>query len=99
MTESDRKTWRSSNINIPLGHHVLVIRRRYESLSILNDILIAVFFVAGSAMFFSPQTETAAKWCFLLGSIDFLLRPAIRLARRMHLGGFDNVGYEDAQDY
>jgi hypothetical protein len=68
-------------LKIDFGHQELVIRRRYEALSIGNDALIALWFLVGSILFFWEDTATAATWCFLLGSIEFLVRPAIRLSR------------------
>lgn len=53
MTKQDR------DLDIRMGHHELVIRQRYEVLSIAND--------------------------FVLGSIQMMLRPAIRFVRRTHL--------------
>ena len=78
----------------------LVIRDRYEIASILNDIVIAVWFIIGSVLFFSVSTSTLGTWLFLFGSIQMAVRPAIRFARRVHLqrlapgnptdSGFDN---------
>ncbi|GAB3283342.1 YrhK family protein [Parasphingorhabdus pacifica] len=68
-----------------MGPEELVIRRRYELLSITNDFLIALWFIVGSVLFFSPSTATFGTWLFLLGSIELAVRPIIRLARRLHL--------------
>ncbi|MEJ2863576.1 YrhK family protein [Actinomycetospora flava] len=68
-----------------LGHHELLIRRRYEVLSIINDILIAVWFTIGSFMFFSDELTYTGTWLFVLGSIELLIRPVIRLVRQVHL--------------
>ena len=74
----------------PLTFHVgreeLVIRKRYEVVSIVNDILIALWFTVGSILFFSDSTTTLGTWFFLVGSIELIVRPAIRLSRRVHLG-------------
>ena len=35
-----------------IGHDELVIRCRYETLSIINEILVAVWFIVGSILFF-----------------------------------------------
>ncbi|MAU80404.1 YrhK family protein [Gordonia sp. Z-3] len=75
----------SSKITVPLGHDELVIRQRWEVASIANDILIAIWFVAGSVLFFDESTSTVGTWLFLLGSVQLLIRPAIRLSRRIHL--------------
>lgn len=70
---------------VHLGPEELVIRRRYEAASIANDVLIALWFIVGSLMFFSPAWETAGTWCFLAGSVELLLRPVIRLSRMTHV--------------
>ncbi len=75
----------ASPLTMVLGHEELVIRQRYEALSIVNHILIAVWFTVGSILFFFEPTTTAGTWFFLLGSIELLIRPAIRLGRRVHL--------------
>jgi YrhK-like protein len=74
-----------SSLRLPLGHDEVVINDRYETLSIANDVLIALFFLVGSVLFFFDSTQTIGTWLFLLGSLEFLARPAIRLTRRIHL--------------
>ncbi|MDO5743479.1 MAG: YrhK family protein [Micrococcaceae bacterium] len=68
-----------------LGHEELVIRQRYETISIVNDLLIGAWFLVGSFLFFSPSTTYAATWLFVIGSVEMLIRPAIRFTRRVHL--------------
>lgn len=68
-----------------IGNEQLVIRRRYEVLSILNDFLIAVWFLAGSILFLWPAEEKTAIWLFIIGSGQFLVRPMLRLASHIHL--------------
>lgn len=61
------------------------IYRRYEIAYTLCDLIAAILFVIGSALFFSAQTTTEATWMFLIGSIFFTLRPLARTARELHL--------------
>lgn len=68
-----------------LGHEELVIRQRYETVSIINDLLIGGWFLVGSFFFFSPSLTHIGTWLFVLGSIEMLIRPAIRFTRRVHL--------------
>ncbi|MER7014009.1 YrhK family protein [Saccharopolyspora sp. NPDC000359] len=68
-----------------IGHEELVVRQRYEVLSIGNDFLIALWFIIGSLLFFQESTATAGTWLFLLGSCELAVRPAIRLTRYVHL--------------
>lgn len=74
------------NLDVELGGRKLVLHNRYETLSIANDALIAVWFIVGSILFFHESTTTAGTWLFLLGSVELLIRPVIRLSRNIHLG-------------
>src|SRR5699024_3294052 len=90
---------RQPAITLSLGHDELVIRGRYETLSIVNDLLIAVWFLIGSILFFFEYTVTLGTWLFVLGSAQLLLRPAIRLTRRVHLRRIGtHHGHETARD-
>ncbi len=88
----------SSPLVLRLGRQELVIRYRYEVASIVNDLLIAVWFVVGSVLFFSESTTTVGTWCFLLGSVELALRPAIRLSRHLHLRRL-HAATESDQDF
>ena len=72
-------------LTIHIGRDELIIRKRYEVASIGNDILVALWFIVGSILFFSDATTIAGTWCFLAGSVELLIRPLIRLSRRVHL--------------
>ncbi|MEC9492174.1 YrhK family protein [Flexistipes sp.] len=73
------------DITITLGKDRLVIQKRYKFASILNDFLIAVWFLMGSVMFLYPDWVKAGTWLFILGSAQLLIRPCIRLAHHIHL--------------
>lgn len=70
---------------VRFGHDELVVRQRYEVASIVNDILIGVWFLVGSILFFSDSLAYWGTWLFVLGSVEMLVRPVIRLSRRLHL--------------
>jgi hypothetical protein len=72
-------------LTLHVGGEEVVIRQRYELASIANDILIALWFLVGSVMFFSNQWQTTGTWCFVFGSVELLVRPVIRLTRHVHL--------------
>lgn len=79
-------------LTVHIGHDELIIRRRYEVVSICNDILIALWFIAGSIMFFYSDLMVPGTWCFLLGSIELLIRPLIRLTRLVHIRSMHSKG-------
>jgi len=72
-------------LTVKVGHEELVIRRRYETLSILNDFLIAIWFLIGSFFFLNETLVTDGTWLFVIGSGQLLIRPTIRLAAHIHL--------------
>lgn len=86
----------STPLVLRIGDDELVIRRRYEVLSIVNDMLIALWFVVGSVLFFWESTTTEGTWFFLIGSIELAVRPAIRLGRHVHLRGMHTAALAGA---
>lgn len=78
----------ANDITMRIGREELVIRNRYEALSIANDVLIGILFLLGSILFLWESSTGLATWLFVIGSAEFLLRPVIRLARRTHLKRF-----------
>lgn len=75
-------------LDFNVGNHEVIINHRYEIFYTLNDILIAVFFIIGSILFFWDVTEAGGISLFLLGSIGLLLRPFIRIKRNTYLKRF-----------
>lgn len=73
------------SLEIRVGRHELIVRRRYEAASVVNDLMIGVWFTIGSLLFFSPGTVRVGTALFLLGSLQLLIRPTIRLLRNLHL--------------
>ncbi|HKJ94789.1 MAG TPA: YrhK family protein [Gammaproteobacteria bacterium] len=85
MDENIKTPTDSGTVTITLGHEQLVIRQRYEAISIFNDFLIATWFLVGSVFFLFPTLKEAGVWLFIIGSAQFMGRPALRLAHRLHL--------------
>jgi hypothetical protein len=88
-------------LTIHIGRDELIIRKRYEALSTVNDIFVALWFIVGSILFFSDATTIAGTWCFLAGSVELLIRPVIRLSRRIHLTRIagPEASVETSQDF
>lgn len=75
----------SRDIHLRIGREELVIRQRYQVISIANDVLIGLWFLVGSFMFFSESLTYTGTWLFVIGSVEMLIRPVIRLIRLVHL--------------
>ena len=84
MSEPNEANRLDSPITIKLGHEELLIRR-YETLSITNDFMIAVWFLVGSVFFLDNSMITDGTWLFILGSGQLAIRPVLRLTAHIHL--------------
>jgi hypothetical protein len=61
------------------------VHNRYQTVFLLVDFAAALLFVVGSILFFYPERQASATWCFLIGSIFFAFKPTLRLARFLHI--------------
>ena len=59
----------------------------YEIAYSTVDLLAAVLFIIGSVLFLDKATMHGGTWLFIIGSVLFAARPAVRLARELHLSG------------
>jgi len=85
QSDSHQRSHSNAGLTLHFGREELVIRQRYEVASIANDILIGVWFVIGSVFFFYDSLAYAGTWFFVIGSVEMLIRPIIRLLRHLHL--------------
>ena len=65
---------------------------QYQTVYDTVDLLAAIAFVVGSALFFSDKTQIAATWLFLIGSIFFAVRPLVHVARDFHMARLPKRG-------
>lgn len=70
------------------------IHERYEWLHILNDFLLAAWFLVGSVLFFYADMAHPAIWLFVAGSAQMMLGPLIRTAHKLHIRLVDRVERE-----
>ncbi|WP_321504209.1 YrhK family protein [Breoghania sp.] len=58
---------------------------RYETARTAIEFGAAIAFIVGSVFFFYESLQYAGTWLFLIGSILFAVRPAVRLALEIRL--------------
>lgn len=73
------------NLELDIGREHVIIQRRYEAASALNDLLIAIWFLIGSFMFLSNSLQERGTWLFIVGSIQLLIKPLLKLASLIHV--------------
>ncbi len=90
--EQDPKT---RDWTFTLGHEELVVHQRYEALSILNDFMLGIWFTIGSVCFFyEGSLRTLGVWLFVIGSVQLLFRPAIRLHRYIYFKRLPDTNHD-----
>ena len=94
-------TEHNPDLHLRIGREELVIRQRYQVISIANDVLIGLWFLIGSFMFFSESLTYSGTWLFVIGSVEMLIRPVIRLIRHLHLQRLrsPSAAGDDSYDY
>lgn len=60
------------------------LRRRYFWIHLTADFLAGLAFVVGSVFFFYDSLQYAGTWLFVIGSVLFAAKPAIRLVHEIH---------------
>ncbi|GED42836.1 hypothetical protein FBG13_04925 [Cobetia marina] len=93
-SQSPREQEVTSDLTLRLGREELVIHRRYELASIINELVLGLLFTIGSVCFFWDEWMTLGIWLFVIGSLQLTLKPLIRLARRMHLKRLPESGLD-----
>ncbi len=73
------------SITLQLGNQEIVLRQRFELLSIINDIGIFLAFTLGSIAFFWTELFNVGVTLFVIGSVMLGFRPIGRLLRRIQL--------------
>jgi hypothetical protein len=87
-------------ITISLGSQEIVLRQRFELLSIINDIGIFIFFTVGSIAFYWHELFNVGVTLFVIGSAQLGIRPLIRLFRRVSLRKLTKgMPHEVARDF
>jgi hypothetical protein len=88
------------SITISLGNEEIVLRQRYELLSILNEIGIFLFFTVGSVAFYWHELFNVGVTLFVIGSVQLGIRPLIRFFRRVQLRKLTKgMPHEVARDF
>jgi hypothetical protein len=75
----------NQNLELDLGREHIVVQRRYEAVGAINDLLIAIWFLIGSFFFLSNSLEERGTWLFIVGSVQLLIKPLLKLASLIHV--------------
>lgn len=82
------------------SHRTRRVYARYELAHTAADFIAAISFLIGSVMFFFSALQMPAIWLFVVGSVFFLIKPTLRLAREITLyrmGQIDTLADREEQ--
>ncbi|AKG73044.1 YrhK family protein [Salinicoccus halodurans] len=66
-------------LEFDIGSFGVFFNKRYHLLSTINDLMLGIWFVIGSVLFLFHQTQTIGTILFILGSVQLLGRPILKL--------------------
>jgi hypothetical protein len=82
---SNQKSNEQKYVDFDIGKHEFFFKKNYAILYTINDFLLGIWFLVGSIFFYFEHLKTWGVTLFVLGSIQMLIRPTIRLIHNFHL--------------
>ena len=80
---------------IEIGKYELFFKKSYKVINSINDFLIGIWFLIGSILFFYDSLKNIGIWLFILGSVQLIIRPTIKLVHDFHLRKYLKAGYRN----
>ncbi|MBH0229036.1 YrhK family protein [Halobacillus sp. KCTC 3957] len=68
-----------------MGKQGLFVKKGYDTLYTINDVLLGLWFLIGSICFYFETLKMWGVTLFVLGSVQMLIRPTIRLVHHFQL--------------
>ncbi|UOQ45074.1 YrhK family protein [Halobacillus salinarum] len=85
-------------VDIKMGRHDIFFKKGYDVLYTINDFIIGIWFLIGSIFFYFESLQTWGVTLFVLGSVQLLIRPTIRLIHRFHMRSYYKNEYEQKRN-
>ncbi|WP_367998792.1 YrhK family protein [Priestia megaterium] len=67
----------------------------YKVINTINDFLIGIWFLIGNILFLYDSLKNIRVCLFILGSVQLLIRPTIKLVHDFHLRKYLKEGYRN----
>ncbi|WP_244869444.1 YrhK family protein [Tetragenococcus muriaticus] len=76
---------KQKELTFTLFKHDIEIGAFYNLLYQANDVILALFFIVGSFLFFKESTTFYGTILFVIGSFQLLIRPLIMISKEIHI--------------
>ena len=77
---------------VEVGKHILFFNKNYQYIFILNELLLGIEFTVASIFFLFSSTKTAGIIIFIIGSVQLLIRPILKILHAVSLRRISNDG-------
>lgn len=84
------------NVEVQIGKHIIFFNKHYKYIFIINELVLGIEFVVGSAFFFFESLKTAGIILFIVGSAQMFLRPVLKI---FHAISLKKVNQSDPDDW
>ncbi|MGI8313664.1 YrhK family protein [Halobacillus mangrovi] len=84
-------------VDISMGKHEIFFKKEYKILYTVNEFLLGLWFLIGSICFYFEELKTWGVTLFVLGSMQMLIRPSIRLVHSFHMRKHYEREYDEKQ--
>ncbi|WP_255437482.1 YrhK family protein [Thalassobacillus sp. CUG 92003] len=84
-------------VNHQMGQHSNFYKHIYHVLYTINDFLLGLWFFIGSIFFYFDSLKTWGVTLFVLASLQFVIKPTIRLVHEFHAKNHYRNEYDEQQ--
>lgn len=78
------------DVEIELGKYQMIIERRYQVLSFVNDLILGVLYLIGSILFLTDVSKVVSISFFLAGSVMMIIRAGLNIFKDLHVKRVSN---------
>lgn len=73
-------------LDLPMSKYAVFFNKNYKVISLANEILTGILFIAGSICFFFKSAMVAGTILFLIGSVLLLIKPVLKMLHAVSIG-------------
>lgn len=77
---------------VKVGKHILFFNKNYKYIFIINEVLLGIEFTVASIFFLFSSLKTAGIIIFIVGSVQLLIRPILKILHAVSLRRISNNG-------
>ncbi|WJY27199.1 MULTISPECIES: YrhK family protein [Sporosarcina] len=73
------------DVEVKAGKHIIFFNKNYKYIFIINELILGLEFIVGSVFFLFDSLKTAGTILFIIGSVQFFLRPVMKILHAISL--------------